>query len=132
MAEWSQNRRGSGIWKLTARLPSSSVHVWFLHDDGGRHRVMMMEMPFGAHPVAVIEGGHKALGNRQRAGSRIPLRRQCPDLSRCHSRSPTGLTLMLGNAVRECNESRGTRHSESLVAQNDSAPQGGRDPGTRL
>ena len=50
MAGWSQNRRGSGIWKLTARLPSSAVHVWFLHDDGGRHKVMMMEMPFGAHP----------------------------------------------------------------------------------
>jgi len=72
MAGWSQNRRGSGIWKLTARLPSSSVHVWFLHDDGGRHRVMMMEMPFGAHPVAVIEGGHKALRESSSGGLADP------------------------------------------------------------
>ena len=76
MAGWSQNKRGSGVWKLTARLPSSSVHVWFLHDDGGRHRVMMMEMPFGAHPVAVIEVAIRSFGNRHRAGSRIPPRRQ--------------------------------------------------------
>ena len=46
--------------------------MWFLHDDGGRHRVMMMEMPFGAHPVAVIEGGNKALRESSSGGHTDP------------------------------------------------------------
>src|SRR5450631_1205103 len=43
-------------------------------------------------------------GNRHRASSRIPLRRPCPDVSRCRSRSPMGDSLMLDSAVRECDE----------------------------
>jgi len=55
MAGWSQNRRGE--WHLEVDAPSAedAVHVRVLHDDGGCYGVMM-EMPFGAHPVAVIEG----------------------------------------------------------------------------
>jgi hypothetical protein len=55
MAGWSQNRRGE--WHLEVDAPSAedAVHVRVLHDDGGCYGVMM-KMPFGAHPVAVIEG----------------------------------------------------------------------------
>jgi hypothetical protein len=112
MAGWSQNRRGSGIWKLTDRLSSSSVHVSFMHDDGGRHGVMM-EVPFGGHPVAVIQGWPLGpFGNRHRANSRTTPRCPCltrPVVARLRIR---GLTLMLDSAVRECDESRGTRYSE--------------------
>ena len=34
--------------------------------------VMMMEMPFGANPVAVIEGGHKALRESSSGGLTDP------------------------------------------------------------
>ena len=76
---------GGGIWKLTAPRAEDAVHVRVFHDDGGCYGVMM-KMPFGAHPDAVIEGGHKPFGNRHRASSRIPPRRPCPDMSRWRSR----------------------------------------------
>jgi len=90
MAGWSQNRRGSGIWNLMDRLPSSSVHVWFMHDDGGRHGVMM-EMPFGGHPVAVIEGvAIRSLRESSSGELADPTAVPMPDPSRCRSRSHTG------------------------------------------
>jgi len=51
----SQNRRGE--WHLEADAPSAedTAHVRVLHGNGGCDGVMM-KMPFGAHPVVVIEG----------------------------------------------------------------------------
>jgi len=71
MAGWSQNRRGSGIWELTPRAPSTLSACGFLHDDGGRYGVI--KVPFGAHPCRGDRGvGIGPFGNRHRAGSRIP------------------------------------------------------------
>ena len=63
-----------GEWHLEADVPSAedAVHVRVLHDVDGCYGVMM-EMPFGAHPVAVIGGGHRALRESSSASSRIHL-----------------------------------------------------------
>jgi len=41
---WSQDERVSGIWKLTGPIAEDAVHVWFLHDDGGRHGVIKVQL----------------------------------------------------------------------------------------
>ena len=80
MAGWSQNRRGE--WHLEADVPSAedAVHVRVLHDDGGCYGVMM-EMPFGAHLVAVIGGWPYGRSGIVIGELTDPPWRPCPDLS---------------------------------------------------
>ena len=44
---WSQEKRVSGVWKLDGPILEDADHVWFLHDDGGRHGVIKVQL--GAH-----------------------------------------------------------------------------------
>ena len=43
-AGWSQDK--SGEWHLEADAPivEDAIHVWFLHDDGGRHGVIKVQL----------------------------------------------------------------------------------------
>jgi len=53
---WSQNSGGSGHLEVDApSAEDAAVNVRVFHDDGGCDGVKM-KTPFGAHPVAVIEG----------------------------------------------------------------------------
>jgi hypothetical protein len=80
-----------GEWHLEADVPSAedAVHVRVLHDDGGCYGVMM-EMLFGAHPVAVIGGWPYGPSGIVIGELTDPPWRPCPDLSRRRSRSPRG------------------------------------------
>ena len=44
---WSQEKRVSGVWKLDGPILEDADHVWFSHDDGGRHGVIKVQL--GAH-----------------------------------------------------------------------------------
>ena len=63
-------------------------------------------MPFGAHSVAVIEGGDTALRESSSGELTDPPWRPGPGVSRCRSRSSRGTHSLLDSAVRECGESR--------------------------
>jgi hypothetical protein len=96
-----------GEWHLEADVPSAedAVDVRVLQDVGGCYGVMM-ELPFGAHPVAVIGGGHRALRESSSGELTDPLWRPGPDVSCCRPRSSRGTHSLLDSAVRECGESR--------------------------